>query len=102
MKGSLLLGFLFLLLFHVLLGVLEKEKFLFGLHLASDVAAIESAVPFFLVFLRVKAKIDVKALLILLYGEDDEDVRLRMIVYVFNFMQLDGTNATRLMHTQLI
>lgn len=80
------LGFLFLLLLDVLLGIVNDEKLLLGAHLASNVAAIQCAIPLFLIFFRLKLHVDVEPFLVLLYGEHDEYVWLGVVIHVLDFV----------------
>ena len=100
------LGLLLFLLLDILFRVVNDEKLVLGLHLAADEAAVECAVPLLLVLFRLKLHIDVEPFLILLYGEHDEDIGLRVIIYILNLMQFDALEALgcnrRLKDAQLV
>jgi hypothetical protein len=89
----LLLGLFLLLLLHIFLRILKQEKFLLGLHLAADVAAIKCSIPLLLILLGVESQVDVEPFLILLDGEDDEDVGLCVVVHVLDLVHLDRPHA---------
>lgn len=87
------LGLLFFPLLHILLGIFKKEEFLLSLHFSADVAAIQGSIPLLLVLLRIKSEVDVEPFLILLDGQDDEDVWLGVVVDILYLMHLDCPHA---------
>jgi hypothetical protein len=83
-----------------LISVCEDVNYIF--HLASDVTAIQRAIPLLLVLLRMEFQVYVEPFLIFLDGEDDEDVGLCVVVHVLDLMHLDCSHSCRIVHSQLV
>jgi hypothetical protein len=89
-EWGLVFGLLFFFFLDIFLRIVNNEKFLFGFHFAADEAAVECSIPFLLIFLWLKLHVDIKPLLVFLNGKHYKDVRLCVVVYIFNFVQFDG------------
>lgn len=97
-EWSLVLGLLFFFLLDIFFRVINNEKFLLGFHFAADEAAIESSIPFLLIFLWLKLHVDVKSLLIFLDSKHYKNVRLSVVVHILDFMQFDWFIALSLLN----
>lgn len=88
-EWGLILGLLFFFFLNIFFRVVNNEKFLLGFHFATDEAAVESSIPFLLILLWLKLHVYVKPLLVFLDSEHNKDVRLSVVVYIFDFVQFD-------------
>lgn len=97
-EWSLVLNLLFFFLLDIFFRIINDEKFLLGFHFAADEAAVESSIPFLLIFLWLKLHVDVKPLLIFLDGKHYKNVRLSVVVHILDFMQFDWFIALSLLN----